>query len=372
MGSPPHRSGGHTYRQVVRAWSLAAGVVGLCGVTLFGAAAARVILASVLSAVAIDALIGLLSRSPFQGRTERAALTGLLLALTLPATTPWAVAVFGSVVAVLVGQCIFQGRLMPALVGRVVTQYAFSGYLSLAGWLLYSPVLTPGNLFFGDISDAERVAHYQGWIESQESTIHNAYELERPVQILRKFAHNRVPADGELIYTPLFRDQLPPWRDTVFGVVPGGIGETCIIGLIVAGMYLVHRGFLRWQLPVTLVASAAFALSILPVETATGFRWFPVLEIEQNQAVGLAYIFYHLTAGQIMLTAFLLAGDPISSPLRVHGQIIYAAGIGLIAAFMRLYGSLDGECYWAVLIMNVFVGTIDRQLRRPVLGIAEE
>lgn len=369
VGAPPHRLGGHTHRQIVRAWLLAASVIGCCGIVVFGVSALWVILTAVSGAVAVDLMLGYLSRSRHAGRIERAALTGLLLALTLPATTPPAVALFGSVVSILIGQAVFQGKLQAALVGRVVTQFVFSGYLSLGGALAYSPVLTPGHLIVGDLADSERLTDYHGWIESQESTTHDAYEVERPVQMLRRFAQSGVEPDGELRYTPLLRDLLPPWKDTVFGVVPGGIGETCAVGLIIVGLYLIHRGFLRWPLPLMIIGSAAIAFSILPVEIAKDYRWFPVLEVEQGSAVGLGYVFYHLTSGQLLLTAFLLAGDVTSSPLRVHGQVVYAAGIGVITVFMRLYGILEGECYWAVLIMNAFVPMIDRQIRRPVLGL---
>ena len=162
----------------------------------------------------------------------------------------------------------------------------------------------------------------------------------------------------------------PPWRDTVLGAVPGGIGETSTLVLIIVGLYLIFKGYLRWQLPAVILVSAAIAASILPVEIHGDYRWFPVLEVEQNRAVGLAYVLYHLTAGQLMIGAFLLAGDVTASPMRIHGQLVFAVGIGVLTVFMRLYGVLSGECYWSILIMNALVGTIDRWMKRPVLGLA--
>ncbi|HWL94266.1 MAG TPA: RnfABCDGE type electron transport complex subunit D, partial [Phycisphaerae bacterium] len=252
----PYRLAGHTHRHILHAWLSAAGLVALCSAVIFGVSALVVIGAAVASAIATDALMALLARDRLSSRWQRAALTGLLLSLTLPATTPWSVALFGSVIAVVIGQGVFQGVLHPALVGRVVTQFVFSGYLSLSGNLLYSPVLTPGRVLVGDLNDAERVADYHGWLESQEATTHDAYEIHRPVQLLRQFAQSRIAPDGDLLFTPLIRDHLPPWRDTVFGVVPGGNGETCTIALVVVGLLLIHRGFLRWQLPLTILAAA--------------------------------------------------------------------------------------------------------------------
>jgi electron transport complex protein RnfD len=112
------------------------------------------------------------------------------------------------------------------------------------------------------------------------------------------------------------------------------------------------------------------AAAVLPVELDGTYRWFPGLEVEQGRAVGLAYVLYHLTAGQLMLGAFLLSGDTVASPMRVHGQIVFGIGIGVLTLFMRLYGALEGECYWSILILCALAGTIDRRMKRRVLGMA--
>ena len=164
------------------------------------------------------------------------------------------------------------------------------------------------------------------------------------------------------------RDELPPWPDTLFGAVPGGIGETSSLALIVVGFFLIYRGYLKWQLPVAVLASAFVAASILPVETGGDFVWFPVFAAEQGRAVGLAYVLYHMTSGQLMIGAFLLAGDVVSSPMRAQGHVIYGIGVGVLIIFMRMYGVLECECYWAILIMNTMVGTIDRFTSRRILG----
>jgi len=109
----------------------------------------------------------------------------------------------------------------------------------------------------------------------------------------------------------------------------------------------------------------------MPVSIGDGgaYRWVPALAFENGRAVGMAYVFYHLTAGQILIATFLLGGEMMLSPLRARGQIIFGAGIGALAIFLRLYGPLDGEAYWAVLAMNSLVPMIDRRLKRPILGI---
>ncbi|MCG8408340.1 MAG: RnfABCDGE type electron transport complex subunit D [Phycisphaerales bacterium] len=369
-GAAPHRKGGSTHVHIVRTWILVASLVGLWGVVLFGVAALKILVMSVLCAVIADMGMQIVTRRPGTGRLPRAVLTGLLFGLTLPATAPLHVAIVGSLIAIIIGQGVFGGFLHSALVGRVVVQAFFVNSLSLSGALVTSPILAPGYLLVGNLDHAEPVADYQGWLTPQPSTTAEGYKIERPVQTLRRFTQDRVPPDDGNFYEPLVRDELPPWKDTIFGLVPGGIGETCTLMLIIAGVFLIHRGYLRWQLPVTVLASAALAASIMPVNLGADYHWFPVLEVEQGRAVGLAYVFFHLTAGQLMLGAFLLAGDVVASPMRAHGQLVFGAGIGVLTIFMRLYGTLEGECYWAILIMNALVGTINRRMKRPVLGLA--
>ena len=367
----PHRLGGSTHQDIVRAWLFAAGLVGLCGTVLYGPAALKTLLLGMVSAVVTEAGVALATRRQIGERLGRGALIGLLLGLTLPATVPGYVTVVGSVISILVGRVVFGGFLNPALTGRVIVQFLFAGHLSLSGALAVSPVLALGHQLVGDITRGGMVQDYQGWFDTRAPIGKAALLLERPVQALRRFAQDGVAADGDLHYTPLLRDVLPPWQDTLFGVVPGGIGETPTLMLIVAGLYLIYRGYLRWQLPAVVLASAAVAASILPVQLGGTYHWFPVLAAEQGHAVGLAYVLYHLTAGQLMLGAFLLAGDVTASPMRVHGQLVFAVGIGVLTIFMRLYGVLSGECYWSILIMNALVGTIDRWMKRPVLGMGD-
>jgi len=387
----PYRSGGNTHQDILRSWIFAASVVAACGVLLFGVAALQVLAVAVLSAVLGDWAVSIATRRPVIGGLSHACLTGLLLGLMLPATVRWFVPMFGALVAVILAKGLFGGLghyvWQPAVVGRVVVQFLFNGQLSLSTTLAISPVLAPGHLLVGDLdldrARAVNLGTYRGWSAADEPVVTEAWKMERPVQALRRFADGKLPSDAEVLedrplrFEPLLRDALPPWTDTLFGTVPGGIGETCSLALIVAGLYLMYRGYLRWQLPVAILGSAALAAAILPIETsgpAGGYLWLPLLEVEQSvsqaRAVGLAYVMYHLTAGQLMLGAFLLSGDMIALPLRARGQLLFGAGVGILTIFMRLYGHLEGECYWAILIMNWLVSPIDRWTRRPILGLA--
>lgn len=370
-GDAPHRRGVSTHRHILRTWIAAASVVGLAGCALFGVDALRVILVSLVFTFGVDLMFVLSLRRASSGRLSRTFLIGILAGLTLPADVDWHVAATCGTVSAVVGNVIFGGWLHPALIGRVFVQFLFWQKLSFAGAsIALGPVLTAANLFVGDLDQSVRVEHYEGWLETTVPAPADAFELTPPLWSLRQFAQGQVPVDGSFRFEPLLRDEMPPWIDTLIGAVPGGIGETSTLSIVIVGFFLIYRGYLKWQLPVAVLCAAFVAASILPVESGGDYVWFPVFAAEGGRAVGLAYVLYHLTAGQLMLGAFLLAGDVVSSPMRAHGHVVFGIGIGVLTIFMRLYGVLECECYWAILIMNVFVGTIDRFTSRRVLGTA--
>lgn len=374
----PHRLGGSTVQDIIRSWTLAAGIVGLFGTLLFGAAAAKVLLTAMVSATLTDFVMGYARGRRVVGGLSHAALTGLLLGLTLPATAAWYVPTIGSVVAVMFGKVVFGGFghyfWQPALVGRVVVQLVFLPSLSLSSSQPVWPVLAPGHLLVGRLNSAQEVSMpgYRGWQDLKPPVGYDAILMPMPLQALRAFAEGKIKPDGEQVYTPLIRERLPPWEDTIFGTIPGGIGETCVLAILVAGLYLIYRGFLRWQLPATMLAAAFLAAGLLPVEYGGpegGYDWFPIFAIEQGRAVGLAYVLHHLTAGGLMLSAFLLAGDMVTTPMRARGQVIFAAGVGVLTIFMRLYGVVECASYWSILILNTLVLQIDRRMKREILGV---
>ncbi len=377
-GTSPHIHSQHSDRQIVSAWTLAAGLVACCGVVLFGFAALRVIVLAVASASACEGLLSLVTLERSGIGARYAALTGLLVGLTLPATVPWyvpCVAAFAAVVPATwmfggFGHCLWQ----PAVVGRVLAQFLFAGTLSATS----GPVLSPGRLLVGSVTEPASIemiapGQYRGWAETTRGPRTEAFAIDRPIWTARRLASGDLPVGSTAPLTTLTRDFLPPWEDTVVGSVPGGIGETCTIALIVVGLYLVYRGYLRWQIPIFGVAAAAIAAAILPIRVPLGngqfdVRWLPGSIVEREWPVGALYVLFCLTSGGLMLGLFLLAGDVLSRPLTARGQALFAAGIGALTIAMQSFGPVDTAAYWAILIMNTFVPLIDRMTRRRPLG----
>jgi len=379
-GDAPHIHSAHSKRHVLAAWTLAATVVAGCGIVLYGFAAFVVIVLCVATAVGCEAIMSAVIGSRDRVGLRHALLTGLLVALTLPATVPWYVPCAAAAAAIIPATWMLGGfghyLWQPAVVGRVLVQFLFAQQLSFGQALAHSPVLVPGRLLVGNLAAASEVppGHYYGWTQTVADPRADAFLIERPVQTLRRLADGELPVDPALPLTSLLRNYLPPWEDTVLGTVPGGIGETSCIALIVVGLYLIYRGFLRWQIPVAGVVAAAAVAGTLAITVPNAAdrgehsMWLPGLAVERGQAVGVQYVLFQLTSGELMLCLFLLAGDFLARPLVARGQAIFAAGIGAITILMRRYGPAECAGYWAILVMNTLVPIIDRRTRRRPLG----
>jgi len=361
----PHRRAGGTHRHILRAWMLAGALVGLSGAAFHGWRALLILALTIVSTFAVDLSFVLATRRASSGRLSRTFLVGLIAGLTLPVNVELYVPIACGALSAFVGNIIFGGWLHPALVGRVLVQFIFLNHSSLA--VMGGAVLLPSYIFTGDPTASVATKYYDGWLDFEGEGA-QAIELQSPQRALRAFAEGKIPPDGGDDFEPLLRDVLPPWTDAVLGAVPGGIGETSLAAILIVGFFLIYRGYLKWQLPASIFIAAFVTVAILPVALADGYRWFPVFEVENGRAVGLAYCVYHLAAGQLALVAFLIAGDMHSSPMRVQGQILFGVGIGTITIFMRLYGVVECEAYWAVLIMNMAATSIDRITRRRTLG----
>ena len=135
---------------------------------------------------------------------------------------------------------------------------------------------------------------------------------------------------------------------------PGGaLGETSALALIIGGAYLLYKKQIRWHIPVSMIGT------ILVIATFWGN---PLANI----AAGIPL--YHIFAGGVLLGAFFMATDWVTSPVTTKGQVIFGIAIGvLVMLFRKALGPTEGVAF-SILIMNAFVPMIDRLTRRPKFG----
>ncbi len=239
-----------------------------------------------------------------------AILTGLLLAFNLPSNLPWWIVIIGALVAIGVGKMTFgglgQNPFNPALVGRVFLLISFP--VQMTTW--------PRPLgFSGSYIDAETGA--------------------TPLALLK---HGLKSGDGSVF------SQLPGLWDAFTGVMGGSLGEVCAIALLVGGIFLICTKVITWHIPVSILATVALFAAV------TG--WCGALPEGLTTA---QYVAMTLCTGGIMLGAFFMATDYVTSPMTGWGKIIFGIGIGLIVMVIRTWGAYPEGMSFAILIMNACV-----------------
>lgn len=377
----------------------------IAGVVVFGWRALFVVGLSILSCGMIERLYYGVTRTPALLGRSHAYLTGLLLGLTLPAFVPWYVPVLAAAFAVILGKAVFGGvghfLWQPALVGRLAVAVLLPATLNPEYW----PVLERSKMVVGDLLVSRRVEGYRSWRDPGVVVPYgiDAVLLQPPQHRLRRlaerhqawlvhFAHapgptlagmkndqlprprysglvNR-PADVPRAPPAVLRD-LPPIHEMFLGARPGGIGETSTILILVSGLYLVYRNFVKWQLPGAMLLAAGVVAAVAPVPLAGAGQavrhvWLPFRA--EGFDVGTVYVAYQLVSGELLLAAFFLATEMTTRPVSTGGQAIFATGCGALGMLLHLYATIPVPFYAAVLIMNTFVPAIDAVWRPRALG----
>lgn len=138
------------------------------------------------------------------------------------------------------------------------------------------------------------------------------------------------------------------------GLTGGSLGEVSALLLILGGAFLIFRKVITWYIPVSYIGTVA-ALTFL----------FP----RGNDPV--QWMLYNLLGGGLLLGAFFMATDYVTSPVSHLGQAIFGVGCGLITVFIRYFGgNNEGVCY-AILMMNLTVWLIDKNIHPHRFGVAK-
>ena len=244
-----------------------------------------------------------------------AVLTGLLLAFNLPSSIDWWIVIIGAVVAIGVGKMTFgglgQNPFNPALVGRVFLLISFPAQMTT--W----PVAKG---FATSYVDAETGA--------------------TPLYYLK---HMLKAGDSSVI------DQLPALKDAFLGAMGGSLGEVCALALIIGGLFLICTKVITWHIPVSIIATVALFAA------CTG--WVGALPEGMSTC---SYVGYELLTGGLMLGAFFMATDYVTSPMSAWGKIIFGIGIGFIMMVIRTWGNYPEGMSFAILIMNACVPLLNK------------
>ena len=232
-----------------------------------------------------------------------AIVTGLLLAFNLPVGIPLWMAVLGCAVAIIVTKQLFggigQNFANPAIVGRIFLLVSFGGQMT-------------------------------SWAAPQGYFGVDAVSGATPLAVLKSGA-------------PL--KELPDMLNMLLGIRGGSVGETCIIALVIGGIFLI------WKKVITATTPVVFLLTIVVLSLCFGL----------NPA-------YELVAGGVVLGAFFMATDYATSPVTESGKVIFALGCGIITMLIRAFGSYPEGVSFSILLMNIMTPHIDNLTRKKPFG----
>jgi len=288
-------------------WLVVASLIpaGAAGVFIFGMSALWAIILGVVSAIAAEAILQVCTKRKVSVFDGSAVITGLLLAYNLPPKVPFWLPIVGSFFAIAIGKQIFGG------LGQNIFNPALAGRVFLmASWPKYmTTFIQPLN--------------------------YDAVTSATPLAALK---------EGKLL-------EHISYLDLFLGKRGGCIGEVCILALILGAMFLLIRGYISWHIPTTYILTVGlFTFVFGPKGLFTG-DWL-----------------FHILSGGLILGAFFMATDYVTSPLTYKGQIVFGIGCGLITAIIRLWGGYPEGASYAILMMNAATPIIDRFTRNRVYG----
>jgi len=294
----------------------------LVSIYFFGLPALIITLVAVLSCLIFEFLIQkYLFKSPETSiKDGSAVITGLLLAFNVPSSLPWWQMVIGSLVAIGIAKMSFGGLgknpFNPALVGRVFMLISFP--VEMTSW----PKVTPLSTSLTDIVTGP-------------TSLGIVKEGLMKGENISQLMHN-----------------VPSYTDMFIGNIGGSLGEISALAIIIGGIYMLYKKIITWHIPTSY---------ILTVFIFTGILW--LINPEKY-----ADPIFHLLAGGLMLGAFFMATDMVTSPINQKAQIIFGIGCGILTVVIRIWGAYPEGVSFAILIMNAVTPILNKTVKPKRFG----
>lgn len=336
LSSSPHICASDNVRKIMYKVLLALLPTVLAGIWLFGLRALLVIVTTSVACVGIEALWCRLAGKPVKKTIldGSALLTGVILALNLPASVPWYIPIIGAVLAIVLGKQVYGGLghnpFNPAVVARVGLLIAFPAAMTV--WMP-----TRG------MTESEKCAVY--FSEGITTT------CATPIGVAGMAVLDPASPDRQTLE---LLDSPQMWWSYVIGKRSGCIGEVFVPALLLGGLLLVGFKLINWRIPVFFVGTVA-VISAIAYYCSHGITLSPA---------------FHILTGGLLLGAIFMATDMVTSPITNAGAIAFAIGCGIITSLIRLWGNYPEGVSFAILFMNALVPLLDRWFASRPFGYA--
>lgn len=302
----PHIKSGVTTSKIMTDVLVALAPALLFGFFIFGYRAAILTAVTVSSCVLFEFLYQKLMKKKVTVCDMSAAVTGVLLAMNLPAGLPYHMAVIGSFFAIVIVKQLFGGLgkniVNPALAARVFLFLSFSSYMAK-----YPPL------------DGVASATPLAYLKNGDVSGFSAGDILRMFMGMNK---------------------------------SGVIGEISVMLLLAGGIYLIVRRVITWHIPVAYIGTVAAVTFLFP----------------RGGADRLGFMLLELCSGGLILGAVFMATDYVTSPVTPKGRIIFGILCGLITVFIRYFGAYNEGVSFSILISNLLVYYIDKYTKPRVFG----
>ena len=320
LSSSPHTHANSSVSRIMLDVIIALLPTTAAGIVFFGMPAVWTIAVCVSTCVLTEALCRMAMKRESTIGDLSAVVTGLLLALNLPAGIPLWMAVVGSVFAIGIAKQVFGGLGMnpfnPALAARAFMLISFTGPMTT--WLKPFWWRTPEAM-----TTATPLATMKTWFAAEATASASPHGL------------CSAAAGG-----------FPGLCNMAIGNIPGCIGEVSAVALALGAAYLLWRRVITWHIPVSFIATV-FVYSLI---------------------AGGAPAMAQVLTGGVMIGACFMATDYVTSPTTAKGKLIFGFGCGFICMLIRQFGSYPEGCSFAILIMNAVCPLINRWTQPKPFG----
>ncbi len=293
----------------------------LMSVYYFGMPAIMVILVCLATSLLAEAGMQWLLKKPITLSDGSAFLTGLLLAMNLPANAPLYIPFIGSIVAIMIAKHLFGGLgyniFNPALVGRAFVLISFAKIMTT--------YVSPAATFMA--LDAKTTA--------------------TPLVLLKE--------EGMAKLLEIYHTKAALYQDLFIGNRAGSLGETSVIALLLGAAFLMMKRYITWHIPIP------FILTVGVVSWLFGGK----------EGLMTGDPIFHMMSGGLILGAFFMATDYVTGPSVRNAQIVFGICAGILTAIIRLKGGYPEGVMFAILLMNCFAPLLDRGMRSRVFGKVE-
>lgn len=319
VSSSPHIQSSETISRIM--WSVVICLLpALIGsVYFFGFRTLVITCSSIASAIGFEVLAQLFWHRKITINDGSAMITGILVAFNLPPNVPIWIPIIGSAFAVIIVKQIFGGLghnfINPALAARAFLMVSWPKLMT-TNWL------------------APRLGYLAGYDAITQAT---------PLTLAKNFG------------TPETFHALNSWsviKSLIIGFRGGCIGETSAVLLLCGAIYLIAKGYLKFRIPISYIITVLLLSFIFYITKLT-----------------LLSPIFHLLAGGLILGAFFMATDPITTPMTNNGQLVFGIGCGIITMLIRIWGGYPEGVSYSILLMNVATPLIDRYTKPKVFGV---